>query len=564
MRTSFPKRILLILAVLVISLFAAHVASGEPLVPENKSSCHSAGYMETLADPSNRLSVQQVADRRDWTATIPGRVPNLGFTHSAIWLRFQLASRTDTPGKFYISFEYPVTHAVHFYTKDQHDIFREEHTGSGIPASANVVPDRHFLFPVTIGPGETKTVYLRVQSASRMILPVRVLSDQALLKKAIRDYTIYGVLLGLLALVMLYFIAVGSFLYKGTPIWLALYSVFFGLHTAIRGGFIRMILPDGLLGIINPLQLVVIAGLFFTGAKFFRLFLSLRSHSVTLDRIMMFFQYLSLVFIILPLFPAPIIIGVSFLLIVINPIFSIILAFYFWRKGVSNAGLFAIGWIVAHCVAVYDFFRINGAVPYQPLGEWPIPFSLFIALLFLSMAMIRRNTIDHQMAETDPLTRLANRRKFDEAFNEEWNRCQRLGSPLSLVMADVDHFKEYNDAYGHKAGDLCLCRIADILADYTRRTGELAARYGGEEFTLLLPHLDAASAFALAEIVRKAIAQPPKDKASRGGREITISLGIATIVPTEENIPENLILKADQAMYEAKRVGRNCTVASSG
>lgn len=560
---SFRKRILPQLILLILSLSAAHAATPETLVLENQPSYDLSGYMETLFDPTNQLTVQQAADQKDWTGTIRGQVPNLGFTRAAIWLRFSLANQTDTPRRFYVSFEYPVTRSVNFYTKDRHGDCHEEHTGSSIPASANIITDRNFVFPLTLGPGETKTVYLRVQSAARMTLPVRVLSDQALLRKAVRDYTLYGALFGLLALVMLYFVAMGSFLYKGTPIWLALYSVFFGLHTAIRGGFIRMILPDSLLGIISPLQLVVIGGLFFTGAKFFRLFLSLRSHSITLDRIMMFFQYLSLIFIILPLFPGPVVIGVSFVLIVINPVFSIGLAFYFWRKGVSNAGLFAIGWIVAHAVAVYDFFRINGVIPYQPLGEWPIPFSLFIALLFLSMALIRQNTVDHRMLETDPLTRLANRRKFDEAFNEEWNRCCRLGSPLSLIMADVDHFKEYNDTFGHKAGDLCLCRIADTLESNTRRTGELAARYGGEEFTLLLPHLDAASAFTLAETIRATIDQPSKDKATRGGREITISLGIATTIPMEGGKPENLILEADKALYEAKRAGRNRTVASS-
>ena len=560
---SFRKRILPQFVLLILSLSAAYAASPETLVLENKPSYDLSGYMETLSDPTNKLTAQQAADQKDWTGTTRGRVPNLGFTQAAIWLRFSLVSRADSPQKFYVSFEYPVTQSVIFFTKDRQGVFHEERSGSSIPASANVLPDRHFVFPVTMNPGETKTVYLCVQSAARMILPVRVLSDQALLSKTIRDYTIYGVLSGLLALVMLYFVAVGSFLYKGTPIWLALYSVFFGLHTAIRGGFLRMILPDSMLGIMSPIQLVVIAGLFFTGAKFFRLFLSLKSNSVTLDRIMIFFQYLSLTFIILPLFPNPIIIGVSLVLIVVNPIFSICLAFYFWRKGVSNAGLFAVGWIVAHSVAVYDFFRINGAIPYQPLGEWPIPFSLFIALLFLSMALIRRNAADHLMAETDPLTRLANRRKFDEAFNEEWNRCQRLGSPLSLIMADVDHFKEYNDTYGHKAGDLCLCRIAEILQNHTRRTGELAARYGGEEFTVLLPHLDAAGAFSLAETIRKTIGWPAKDKAGRSGREITISMGIATTIPREEEKPENLILAADKAMYEAKRSGRNRTMACS-
>jgi len=255
----------------------------------------------------------------------------------------------------------------------------------------------------------------------------------------------------------------------------------------------------------------------------------------------------------------------TFILIVINPLFSIGLAFYFWRKkNVSNAGLFAIGWTVPHLVAVYDFFRLNGLIPYQPLGEWPLPFSLFIALLFLSIALIRQNALDHLMAQRDPLTRLANRRKLDEMLYQEWDRCRRLHSPLSIIMADVDLFKKYNDAFGHKAGDLCLCRIASVLKNHTQRSGDLAARYGGEEFVLLLPNLDAASAYALAEKIRNAVSQAANTGAiRRHGHKITISLGTTTAIPEEGENPDDLIAEADKAMYEAKRAGRNQTVAST-
>lgn len=564
MLRSFPKWILMKLALLTAILGFTLTASAETLPLEDKSSYDLSGYMEVLPDPANILTVQQAVNRNDWTGTVRGKVPDLGFTQAAIWVRFSLANRADTPRKFYVSFEYPVTNSVSFYTKSPHGGFQEEHTGSSIPASTNVVPDRHFLFPLTIGSGETAVVYLRVHSTARMTLPIRVLSDQAMFRKAIKDYTIYGALFGLLALVMLYFISVGSFLYRGTPIWLALYSTFFGLHTAIRGGFIRLLLPDSLVGITNILQLVVIAGLFFTGAKFFRLFLSLKSYSKTLDRIMAFFQYLSLTFILVFLFPGPLIMLSTFILIVINPLFSIGLAFYFWRKNVSNAGLFAIGWIVPHLVAVYDFFRLNGVIPYEPLGEWPIPFSLFIALLFLSIALIRQNAVDHLMAETDPLTCLANRRKLDKMLYQEWDRCRRLHSPLSIIMADVDLFKKYNDTFGHKAGDLYLCHIAGVLESHTQRTGDLAARYGGEEFVLLLPNMDSASAYTLAEKIRNAVSQAANNGIIRHpGHKITISLGIATAIPEEGRNPEDLILKADNAMYEAKRAGRNQTVAST-
>lgn len=561
---AFPGRILTQWVLLIAILCVSVNASAETLSLEKKSSYDLYGYMETLSDPANTITREQAALSSNWTPTIHGRVPDLGFTEAAVWIRFSVANRADITRKFYITFEYPVANSVTFYTKNPRGGYLEERTGSSTPSTANVVPNRHFLFPLSLNAGETANVYLKVNSTSRMTLPVRVLSDKAIFLKAIHDYSIYGALFGLLALVMLYFISVGSFMYKGTPVWFGLYSIFFGLHTAIRGGFLRLILPDSLLGITGILQLVAIAGLFFTGAKFFRLFLSLKNHSKNLDRIMLFFQYLSLAFVLVFVFPKPVMTLITLLLIVINPLFSISVAVYFWRKNVPNAGLFAIGWIVPHLVAVYDFFRLNGAIPYRPLGEWPIPVSLFFALFFLSIALIRQNAIDHVMAQTDPLTRLANRRKLDEMLYQEWDRCRRLHSPMSVIMADVDFFKKYNDTYGHKAGDQCLSRIAKVLKSFTQRTGDLAARYGGEEFVLLLPNMDNASAYALAEKIRDAVSQATCSGVIRHhGRGVTISLGIATAIPDDERTPDDLVVEADKAMYEAKRAGRNQTVSSA-
>ena len=566
MRESSWKRGLLQIALFFVSLSVAHAAPPVSLILEDKSHDLS-GYLEILTDPTRKLTVQDVTARTDWSGPVREQVPNLGLTESAIWIRFSLSNRSDTTRKFTISFEYPVADSVTFYTEGPRRVFQEERAGDSVPASAHVVPDRHFLFPLSIGPGETAAVYLRVQSTAGMTLPIRIHSDQALSRKAIRDYTLYGALFGFLALVLVYFLAVGScLLYEGTCLWFSLYSVFFGLHTAVRGGFIRLLLPDDLIGINNILNLVVIGGLYFTGAKFFRVFLSLKNHSKSFDLIMAVFQYLSIPFVLLNLFPNPFTPVASLILLVVNPAFSICLSFYFWRKGVSNAGYFAFGWIIAHFVSVYDFSRIIGILPYPPFGEWPIPFSFLVALLFFSAAIIRRNTTDLLMARTDPLTGLANRRKFDEALDSEWNRCLRQRTPLSLIIADVDHFKVYNDSFGHKAGDQRLCHIADAMKRYARRAGDLAVRYGGEEFVLLLPNLDAPSAFNLAETIRNSMELKAKDgdcQCPKVDETVTISFGVATTVPEEGEKPENLVLDADRALYEAKRGGRNRTVASA-
>lgn len=165
-----------------------------------------------------------------------------------------------------------------------------------------------------------------------------------------------------------------------------------------------------------------------------------------------------------------------------------------------------------------------------------------------------------RLSETDALTDLANRRKLEMALADEWRRRQRSRSPLSAIMLDVDHFKAFNDAYGHRAGDDCLQMVGRILAAAARRPGDLAARYGGEEFVMLLPDTDAAGAMAVAESIRRAVveAATPHGRSTTAA-VVTVSLGVATADWESEwpSSPDDLIDAADHALYAAKAAGRN-------
>ncbi|MBL8112911.1 MAG: diguanylate cyclase [Acidobacteria bacterium] len=158
----------------------------------------------------------------------------------------------------------------------------------------------------------------------------------------------------------------------------------------------------------------------------------------------------------------------------------------------------------------------------------------------------------------DALTGLANRRRFDEALEDEWRRAFRFDTSIALVMADVDHFKSFNDALGHPEGDRCLAAIAGVFLGSARRAGDLAARYGGEEFVVLLPGTDRDAALALAERFRRdveALGRP--HPASPAAPFVTISLGVAALRPSEGMLPEALVAEADAALYRAKNAGRN-------
>ena len=162
-----------------------------------------------------------------------------------------------------------------------------------------------------------------------------------------------------------------------------------------------------------------------------------------------------------------------------------------------------------------------------------------------------------RLAALDGLTGIANRRRFDEAAHVEWQRGRRQRTPLALLLCDVDHFKLYNDHLGHPAGDLCLKKMAAVLTGQLKRPADLAARYGGEEFTLLLPNTDLAGALRVGEACRAGLEQLALSHPGAPRGVVTMSMGVACIVPGEDDTLEDLIAQADAALYEAKREGRN-------
>ena len=162
------------------------------------------------------------------------------------------------------------------------------------------------------------------------------------------------------------------------------------------------------------------------------------------------------------------------------------------------------------------------------------------------------------LSTNDGLTGIANRRRFDELLECSWRQAFRRREPISLLMIDVDHFKAYNDNYGHLAGDDCLKKVAGRLKDFARRPGDNVARYGGEEFVCILSDTDPLGANEYAEMVLQGIRELNiPHEFSETSNIITASIGVATAIPREESVPEQLLDAADRALYTSKREGRN-------
>jgi diguanylate cyclase (GGDEF)-like protein len=175
-----------------------------------------------------------------------------------------------------------------------------------------------------------------------------------------------------------------------------------------------------------------------------------------------------------------------------------------------------------------------------------------------TQALREANRQLQRQANSDGLTGLANRRYFDEYMDREWRRAKREHFPLALILCDVDYFKAYNDTYGHQTGDDCLRQVAQAIQANLKRPADFAARYGGEEFAVVLPNTNLARGRKVAEHIRTGVHGLKLEHTGSGVSQwLTLSLGVASIVPGSETSPASLIDLADQALYQAKRTGRD-------
>lgn len=196
---------------------------------------------------------------------------------------------------------------------------------------------------------------------------------------------------------------------------------------------------------------------------------------------------------------------------------------------------------------------------YTPVSE--------VVLLAKARAMLRIAGMQREIhdahrqlsaiARLDSLTNIPNRRHFDETLAAEWKRCRRADAPLSVVLGDIDFFKQFNDIYGHPAGDSCLTAVAGSLHEALFRVEDMVARYGGEEFAAILPGTDNEGARAVAERMRRAARELCIPHAQGVGGLVSCSFGIASINPDSASLPQQLLQAADAGLYLAKRAGRN-------
>jgi len=542
------------------ALLLASPASGEVVATDALPLAHLGPHLELLTDvpPEATLGEVQAAYARGEFVRTNALIPSFGVQQPVVWARFELENPDPTPRTVVLVFEYAVADSVELMTPKSSGNDDYAIAGDAVVDSANALAYKQPAFPIALPAGSRTLHYLRIETTASQTLPISLETEASFAARAQSEQLLFGLLFGAIGLFLVYTASISLFLRSASCAWFSIYVTSLGALVAVREGYVRQWLGDAGTTLNTPLNLVVLASLFFFGAKLLRDFLNVRRISRRDDWILRGLQYGALFWLPLALAESPWSALVGLPVMGIGPIFSSALAFRYWAKGVPNARYFALGWAFAHVNSLIDVLYITGAIGYAPFMQYLMPVSLGLATSFFAFAIIEQTYNYQTFARQDGLTGLANRRRFAEHLEAEWLALERDHDPVSIVMVDVDEFKRFNDRYGHVAGDEALRAIAPLLQNRARRRGDLAARYGGEEFVVLLSRTAPDHALRMAESLRMAVEGLAIPHESSGISDaVTVSVGVATGWPGHGTTAAELLDRADAALYESKEHGRN-------
>jgi two-component system, sensor histidine kinase LadS len=549
---------------------------------------------EVQADPAEMLRRARAGE----FDALPGGSPTFGFQRGVFWFHIQVENRHPEEPRWLLVQEYPLSDFVDLYLPQADG--RLLHFGSGDmrPFAERAVRHRHPNFAVDLPFGERVDLLVRVQSGSSMQVPLVLYTHTALTESA-RDAQIgIGLYYGILIALFFYNLILWLTLRDASYFWYMFHISAFGLVLFCLNGLAFEYLWPNALWLQDKSVPLSICLAQIGMQQFARLFLDLKSRWTLGNRVglglIAFFVVLAVISLFVPyrvsvpLASAAVLPSVAWILVV-----SVVIL----RRGYRPAGLFLLAWFMLLAGTAVFTLVAFGVLPKVFVTEYGVQIGSALEMILLSFALsyryaslrnenerivadardqlesrVEQRTRElslalEQLADAhdrlrefsrrDGLTGIFNRRHLEEVLLRIILDAQDQRRTLTLIMADIDHFKQVNDTYGHLVGDDCLRLVARRIGEIVGPERGVAARYGGEEFAIVLPDCDAARAESIAERIRTAIAAEPV--VSEGASvALTISLGITEIRPGFARVePNDALRQADQALYQAKAGGRN-------
>ncbi|MGD9788508.1 MAG: diguanylate cyclase [Sulfuricellaceae bacterium] len=486
---------------------------------------------------------------------------NFGIGSRPVWLHLEVNNPTPTPLSFYLVAGVTWLDRLDVYVARNGKTEAEIHTGDETPGARGVTPALGYALPLQFQPGRSD-IYLRVDSVDPMPLPIQLMTDWQLSANKLFFAHVYGFLYGFLAALCAYnlllFAGIGerSYLYYS----LALVSIILG-NIAYTGHGLAGIWPNHLLFQRYVILTVMVVYSSF-GLLFASRFLALEEHAPKALKAVRWFSGLGLGAMALALLTDSHLAAtlVAFLFMSLFTVGMLLLGILAVRQGRTSGRYFLAATVFGLIGAASTVLAVWGKIPFTPETFHALEVGLLAEATLLAMALaykIRQyqqaNLDAKRMARQDPLTGLYNRRGFMELAEPLWNAAEGGGRPLSIVVMDIDHFKQVNDRHGHLVGDEALRQVARVLKRHGRKS-DVVARWGGEEFILLLMETTLRQAHRHAEELRQAVAEI-RLPTGNGELSLTASFGVAERTPGTSF--DAVVRNADSRLYEAKRAGRN-------
>lgn len=606
------------LLVALLLLFATNCLATVTIDGEDSGSIDLSNSIRYLEDDDNRLSLGDIASipSNHWTAN-DGNTFSQGYSNSTWWLAFDLENTTPNATKQMLQIGYPsLDHMVIHILQDGMRV-NTFVLGDTLPFSYRPMKTHHFVVPITIPPESTLSFFVEVQSKSAVQVPLMLWQPDLYYRHDRTTNLLQGFYFGVMIVMTIYnlfvFIAVRE---KNFLLYVCFAFSLPMFIAGIKGYSFEYLWPNhpqwNEMAIIWPLCLAVFFGALFTES--FLKIKQLGQWAVYLFRIQQ--ACILLLLLLSHLLEYQLILSMLIPATTVSCILGLLFGIIMWNRSGLSAKYYTIGWSAFLVGGISLGMNKLGFIPANLITENTLQIGSSIEVILLSFALaesineerrmrseaqdnaltaeretrqakeqalrIQQQTteeleirvqertseleaLNRQLAElsdTDQLTGLKNRRYLDRVMKEEIIRCSRYHRELSVILLDVDHFKQFNDCYGHLIGDKCLKNIASSLNLCIRDSVDCLARYGGEEFCVMMPETSSECAMEAAERLREQINAM---SFTVQGEEVpvSISLGVACLLKNERPSIEKLVSRADEALYEAKQAGRNRSVLAA-
>lgn len=514
-------------------------------------------HVQVLEDPQGRLTIEEVVAPDTRSAFHPPGPSgtNLSFTRSAWWLTFSLTNPGDREKHLLLRQAYPLIDSIQFWHTGENGQWQGLVTGDRLPFASRPLPHQDFLFPITMAPGETRTFYMRFQSQGALDISLDLFSPTNLLQQASLEQLGYGIYYGGVIVLVMYNLFIFVAVRDKAFLYYLLYIFCLGLYMSCNDGLFFQFLTPNQPDLTHDALLILLGLSLLFAVHFARHILTIPSVNRTLDRAGKLtagaLTLITLGSLVLPYHL--VIVSLSLLTLVVMPLIFVMGVTRFC-SGYPPARYFLLAWTAFIFGTMIYMVKVFGLLPRTFFTENGFQIGSLIEIVLLSLALGSRVSELRKQSDTDGLTTLSNRRSFDQQLLREFRRSARTGQPLSLLMLDIDHFKQFNDTFGHSAGDEVLQSVGNQLRQLIRKP-LIPCRFGGEEFAVILPRTNAEQAMIIAERVRSRFAQRKLAK-----HRITVSIGVASRQQWPFPTTADFLRAADQALYDAKNAGRN-TVA---